>query len=251
MVRRGRGGGGGPASFYIAPRITPRAWKCPLRHACLPAARLECRRRRRRRAPCLWCAGAAATNEDLVQNLRRGGVIQRQAAAETSDPCWSPSWPPRLAVPHPALAASPAHRSRPEPCLPACRPCPVPLPACSDRVRCALQLCARDLFVPAEHREEALVDAPIRVERLDFNISAPHMHATCLEALQLQPGHKVRGRRRRRRQQRRLASSACHRVAHAHSPVWRTPCVAAGPTHHPPAAAAACSSWMWAAGAAC
>ncbi|EFN54990.1 hypothetical protein CHLNCDRAFT_134794 [Chlorella variabilis] len=60
-----------------------------------------------------------------------------------------------------------------------------------DRVRCALQLCARDLFVPAEHREEALVDAPIRVERLDFNISAPHMHATCLEALQLQPGHKL------------------------------------------------------------
>lgn len=80
--------------------------------------------------------GAAATNEDLVQNLKRGGVIQ------------------------------------------------------SERVHRALQLCARDLFVPAEHREEALLDAPIRVESLDFNISAPHMHATCLEALQLQPGHK-------------------------------------------------------------
>jgi protein-L-isoaspartate O-methyltransferase len=59
-------------------------------------------------------------------------------------------------------------------------------------VRRALQLCARDQFVPGEHREEALVDAPIRVERHDFNISAPHMHATCLEALQLQPGHRVR-----------------------------------------------------------
>lgn len=33
--------------------------------------------------------------------------------------------------------------------------------------------------------------APIRVEAHDFNISAPHMHATCLEALALQPGHKV------------------------------------------------------------
>jgi protein-L-isoaspartate O-methyltransferase len=30
-----------------------------------------------------------------------------------------------------------------------------------------------------------------RVESLDFNISAPHMHATCLEALQLEPGHRV------------------------------------------------------------
>ncbi|KAL4452300.1 hypothetical protein ABPG75_007962 [Micractinium tetrahymenae] len=84
--------------------------------------------------------GAAATNDDLVANLKRGGVIQRQA--------WG------------------------------------------DRVHRALKLCARDLFVPAAHREEALVDAPIRVEQHDFNISAPHMHATCLEALQLQPGHK-------------------------------------------------------------
>jgi protein-L-isoaspartate(D-aspartate) O-methyltransferase len=80
--------------------------------------------------------GAAATNEDLVQNLRRNGVIQ------------------------------------------------------SDPVKRAMQLCPRDLFVPAEHRDEALVDAPIRVERHDFNISAPHMHATCLEALQLRPGHR-------------------------------------------------------------
>lgn len=80
--------------------------------------------------------GAAATNEDLVQSLKRSGVIQ------------------------------------------------------SDRIKRALQLCARDLFVPGAHREEALVDAPIRVDQHDFNISAPHMHATCLEALQLQPGHR-------------------------------------------------------------
>lgn len=80
--------------------------------------------------------GAAATNDDLVQSLKRGGVIQ------------------------------------------------------SDRVQRAMQLCPRDHFVPPAHRDEALIDAPIRVEAHDFNISAPHMHATCLEALALQPGHK-------------------------------------------------------------
>ena len=37
---------------------------------------------------------------------------------------------------------------------------------------------------------EALADSPIRLTSLDFNISAPHMHATCLEALQLQPGER-------------------------------------------------------------
>lgn len=34
------------------------------------------------------------------------------------------------------------------------------------------------------------MDTPIRVEDLDFNISAPHMHATCLEALDLAPGQR-------------------------------------------------------------
>eukprot|EP00887_Chlorella_sp_A99_P004160 scaffold23.g4160.t1 len=79
--------------------------------------------------------GAAGTNEQLLQNLRRGGVVQ------------------------------------------------------SDGVTRALRICARDLFVPEPYREEAFVDAPIRVEEHDFNISAPHMHATCLEVLALQPGH--------------------------------------------------------------
>jgi protein-L-isoaspartate O-methyltransferase len=45
-------------------------------------------------------------------------------------------------------------------------------------VQRALRVCPRDLFVPAGHREEALVDAPIRVEEHDFNISAPHMHVS-------------------------------------------------------------------------
>lgn len=133
------------------------------------------------------------------------------------------------------LPASATHLPCPSPCarIP-------PAPCRSDRVLRALRVCARDLFVPADHREEALVDAPIRVrrrlgaaastlypplnvasaamqnpqaaqcslhftkkppplsqvERLDFNISAPHMHATCLEALQLQPGQRVGGVRK-------------------------------------------------------
>ncbi len=29
----------------------------------------------------------------------------------------------------------------------------------------------------------------MRINAMDFNVSAPHMHATCLEALDLQPGH--------------------------------------------------------------
>lgn len=61
----------------------------------------------------------------------------------------------------------------------------------SESVCMAMRLCSRDLFVPEEYREDAFMDAPIRVEEHDFNISAPHMHATCLEALALKPGHKV------------------------------------------------------------
>ena len=34
------------------------------------------------------------------------------------------------------------------------------------------------------------MDAPIRVEELGFNISAPHMHATALASLDLRPGDR-------------------------------------------------------------
>lgn len=42
-----------------------------------------------------------------------------------------------------------------------------------------------------QHQDEAFSDSPVRLHDLDFNVSAPHMHATCLEALQLQPGHRL------------------------------------------------------------
>lgn len=51
-------------------------------------------------------------------------------------------------------------------------------------------MCPRGTFIPADYADDAYFDAPIRVEDMEFNISAPHMHATCLEALELQPGEK-------------------------------------------------------------
>lgn len=60
----------------------------------------------------------------------------------------------------------------------------------SERVARAMTVCSRAIFVPSGYRSEAFMDTPIRVEELDFNVSAPHMHATCLEALELAPGHK-------------------------------------------------------------
>ena len=65
-----------------------------------------------------------------------------------------------------------------------------PLLPCSEAVARAMRMCPRNAFVPQAHADQAFMDAPIRLDDLDFNISAPHMHATCLEALQLQPGQR-------------------------------------------------------------
>lgn len=54
----------------------------------------------------------------------------------------------------------------------------------------AMRVCRRDAFVGNTLQRQALVDAPIRVNAAGFNISAPHMHACCLEAMQLGPGHR-------------------------------------------------------------
>jgi protein-L-isoaspartate O-methyltransferase len=45
-----------------------------------------------------------------------------------------------------------------------------------------MRVCPRDAFLPEAHRnpEEAFLDSPVRLDALDFNVSAPHMHATCL-----------------------------------------------------------------------
>lgn len=61
----------------------------------------------------------------------------------------------------------------------------------NEAVGLALRLCPRDVFVPEAHKEEAFLDAPIRVEEEEFNISAPHMHATMIEALDVFPGASV------------------------------------------------------------
>jgi protein-L-isoaspartate O-methyltransferase len=50
--------------------------------------------------------------------------------------------------------------------------------------------CDRELYVPEPYKEDAYRDEPVRVQSLDFNISAPHMHAMALEHLELQPGDR-------------------------------------------------------------
>lgn len=55
----------------------------------------------------------------------------------------------------------------------------------------ALRVCSRDIFVPSNYRQEAFIDAPIRLEEYGINLSAPHMHATMLEALSIQPGMTI------------------------------------------------------------
>ncbi len=60
----------------------------------------------------------------------------------------------------------------------------------NDLVATAFRLVPRDKFVPEEYREEALIDAPIRIENMEFNISAPHVQTTMVEALDVFPGAK-------------------------------------------------------------
>jgi len=61
----------------------------------------------------------------------------------------------------------------------------------SPEIEQAFRRLPRDKFVTAEVRDEAFVDAPLRLAKLSFNISAPHMHAMCLENLGIQPGDSV------------------------------------------------------------
>jgi hypothetical protein len=51
-----------------------------------------------------------------------------------------------------------------------------------DKVTKAMKVCARNAFLPEAHRNpgEAFLDSPIHLDGLHFNVSAPHMHATCL-----------------------------------------------------------------------
>jgi len=57
----------------------------------------------------------------------------------------------------------------------------------SPRIKESLLRVRRGDFVPWEYAEEAYFDRPLRTD-LGFNISAPHMYAFCLQALDLQLG---------------------------------------------------------------
>jgi protein-L-isoaspartate(D-aspartate) O-methyltransferase len=53
----------------------------------------------------------------------------------------------------------------------------------------AMKAVPRGAFVPADLVDQAYVDTPLRLASFGFNISAPHMYAMCLEALELEVGH--------------------------------------------------------------
>ena len=52
----------------------------------------------------------------------------------------------------------------------------------------AMSLIPRGTFIPTEYQNDAYLDCPLAVEHLHFNISAPHIHATCLESLKFEEG---------------------------------------------------------------
>lgn len=55
-----------------------------------------------------------------------------------------------------------------------------------------MKTCPRDQFVPGGKvaHPDVFVDSPLRLGNLGFNLSAPHIHASCLQALDLQAGHR-------------------------------------------------------------
>eukprot|EP01129_Flabellula_baltica_P003830 TRINITY_DN1355_c0_g1_i1.p1 TRINITY_DN1355_c0_g1~~TRINITY_DN1355_c0_g1_i1.p1 ORF type:complete len:269 (-),score=58.21 TRINITY_DN1355_c0_g1_i1:565-1371(-) len=60
----------------------------------------------------------------------------------------------------------------------------------SDRfVKNAMLLVNRKEFVTDECKDCAFNDRPLRLEDLGFNISAPHMYAVCLQALEIKKGN--------------------------------------------------------------
>eukprot|EP00761_Pharyngomonas_kirbyi_P005885 gb/GECH01005891.1/.p1 GENE.gb/GECH01005891.1/~~gb/GECH01005891.1/.p1 ORF type:complete len:500 (+),score=113.28 gb/GECH01005891.1/:1-1500(+) len=57
-----------------------------------------------------------------------------------------------------------------------------------EEIENALSVVERGAFIPENQRNEAYVDSPIRLYKFNFNVSAPHMYALCLEALQVGRG---------------------------------------------------------------
>eukprot|EP01129_Flabellula_baltica_P004454 TRINITY_DN1549_c0_g1_i2.p1 TRINITY_DN1549_c0_g1~~TRINITY_DN1549_c0_g1_i2.p1 ORF type:complete len:403 (+),score=81.96 TRINITY_DN1549_c0_g1_i2:286-1494(+) len=55
----------------------------------------------------------------------------------------------------------------------------------------AFLMVLREDFLTEDLRDEAYHDSPLRLSKMGFNISAPHMYAMCLEKLDIQPGDSV------------------------------------------------------------
>ena len=60
----------------------------------------------------------------------------------------------------------------------------------SKEVEEAFRAVPRGAFVPADQQVEAYLDSPLLGE-MHLHMSAPHMYATVLEALDLSPGRKI------------------------------------------------------------
>ena len=61
----------------------------------------------------------------------------------------------------------------------------------SDNIIGAFRKVPRGEFVLPSMAEDAYLDHPLRFSTMGFNISAPHMHAMCMEALQPELGDSL------------------------------------------------------------
>jgi len=59
----------------------------------------------------------------------------------------------------------------------------------SAQIKRALLNLPRGDFLPPQYLPEAYMDRPLHLAEYNFNVSAPHMYAFCLNHLNLQPGH--------------------------------------------------------------
>lgn len=55
----------------------------------------------------------------------------------------------------------------------------------------AMLLFKREYFLTEDLLDTAYIDTPLRFAKMGFNISAPHMHAHCLEALDIKEGNRI------------------------------------------------------------
>jgi protein-L-isoaspartate(D-aspartate) O-methyltransferase len=61
----------------------------------------------------------------------------------------------------------------------------------SNEIEMAFLNVPRANFLPREMEGSAYNDSPLRLSKMGFNISAPHMYAMCFEQLDIEPGNHI------------------------------------------------------------